>query len=98
MTGQFQLTDDQLAIQEMARRFMATELEAARALLYLAAANVTEAAPDKTRFSAMAKRLATDSGSNVVNNALQLFGGHGYLRTIPSTVSGATCARIRSSK
>ena len=62
---------------------MATELEAARALLYLAAAKVTENAPDKTRFSAMAKRLATDSGSNVVNNALQLFGGYGYLKEYP---------------
>jgi len=62
---------------------MATELEAARALLYLAAAKVTEGAPDKTRFSAMAKRLATDSGSNVVNNALQLFGGYGYLKDYP---------------
>ncbi|WP_239807283.1 acyl-CoA dehydrogenase family protein [Croceicoccus hydrothermalis] len=50
---------------------MATELEAARALLYLAAAKVTDNAPDKTRFSAMAKRLSTDSGSNIVNNALQ---------------------------
>ncbi|MXO91861.1 acyl-CoA dehydrogenase family protein [Pontixanthobacter aquaemixtae] len=62
---------------------MATELEAARALLYLAAAKVTDNAPDKSRFSAMAKRLATDSGSNVVNNALQLFGGYGYLREYP---------------
>ena len=62
---------------------MATELEAARALLYLAAAKVTENAPDKTRFSAMAKRLATDSGSNIVNNALQLHGGYGYLREYP---------------
>ena len=62
---------------------MATELEAARALLYLAAAKVTANAPDKTRFSAMAKRLATDSGSNVVNNALQLFGGYGYLKEYP---------------
>ncbi len=62
---------------------MATELEAARALLYLAAVKVTDNAPDKTRFSAMAKRLATDSGSNVVNNALQLFGGYGYLRDYP---------------
>ncbi len=62
---------------------MATELEAARALLYLAAAKVTDNAPDKTRFSAMAKRLATDSGSNVANNALQLFGGYGYLRDYP---------------
>lgn len=62
---------------------MATELEAARALLYLAAAKVTDNAPDKTRFSAMAKRLSTDSGSNVVNNALQLFGGYGYLQDYP---------------
>ena len=62
---------------------MATELEAARALLYIAAAKVAENAPDKTRFSAMAKRLATDSGSNVVNNALQLFGGYGYLKEYP---------------
>ena len=62
---------------------MATELEAARALLYLAAAKVTAGAPDKTRFSAMAKRLATDSGSNVANNALQLFGGYGYLKDYP---------------
>ncbi|VVT09400.1 acyl-CoA dehydrogenase family protein [Erythrobacter sp. EC-HK427] len=62
---------------------MATELEAARALLYLAAAKVTDGAPDKTRFSAMAKRLATDSGSNVVNNALQIFGGYGYLKDYP---------------
>ena len=62
---------------------MATEVEAARALLYLAAVKVTENAPDKTRFSAMAKRLATDSGSNVVNNALQLFGGYGYLKDYP---------------
>src|SRR3546814_9895691 len=59
---------------------MATELEAARALLYLAAAKVTSGAPDKTRFSAMAKRLATDSGSNIAHNALQLFGGYGYLK------------------
>jgi len=62
---------------------MATELEAARALLYLAAAKVTDNAPDKSKFSAMAKRLATDSGSNVVNNALQLFGGYGYLKEYP---------------
>lgn len=62
---------------------MATDLEAARALLYLAAAKVTSGAPDKTRFSAMAKRLATDSGSEIVNNALQLFGGYGYLKDYP---------------
>ena len=62
---------------------MATELEAARALLYVAAAKVTANAPDKTRFAAMAKRLATDNGSKVVNDALQLFGGYGYLKDYP---------------
>ncbi len=62
---------------------MATDLEAARALLYLAAAKVTEGAPDKTRFAAMAKRLSTDNGSKIVNDALQLFGGYGYLMDYP---------------
>jgi acyl-CoA dehydrogenase len=62
---------------------MATDLEAARALLYMAAAKVTAGAPDKSRFSAMAKRLATDNGSKIVNDALQLFGGYGYLKDYP---------------
>ncbi len=62
---------------------MATDLEASRALLYLAAGKVTANAPDKTRFAAMAKRLATDNGSKIVNDALQLFGGYGYLQDYP---------------
>ncbi len=74
--AEFQNTQFQLAD-------MATELEAARALLYLAAAKVTSNAPDKTRFSAMAKRFATDTGSSVVDRALQVFGGYGYLKDYP---------------
>ena len=62
---------------------MATDLEAARALLYVAAAKVNANAPDKSRFSAMAKRLATDNGSKIVNDALQLHGGYGYLKDYP---------------
>ena len=62
---------------------MATELEAARALLYLAAAKVTAEAPDKTRFAAMAKRFASDTGSAVADRALQLHGGYGYLQDYP---------------
>jgi alkylation response protein AidB-like acyl-CoA dehydrogenase len=62
---------------------MATELEAARALLYVAAAKVSADASDKTMFAAMAKRLATDTGSKVANDALQLLGGYGYLRDYP---------------
>jgi len=62
---------------------MATDLEAARALLYLAAAKVTANAPDKSRFSAMAKKLATDNGSEIVDKALQMYGGYGYLKDYP---------------
>lgn len=74
--AEFQNTQFQLAD-------MATDLEASRALLYLAAAKVTANAPDKTRFSAMAKKLATDNGSSIVDRALQMFGGYGYLRDYP---------------
>jgi alkylation response protein AidB-like acyl-CoA dehydrogenase len=62
---------------------MATELAAARALLYQAAAKVSAGAPDKTQFAAMAKRLATDTGMAVADRALQLHGGYGYLMDYP---------------
>ena len=62
---------------------METDLQAARWLLYVAAAKVTANAPDKTRFAAMAKRLATDNGSSIVDRALQLHGGYGYLQDYP---------------
>jgi alkylation response protein AidB-like acyl-CoA dehydrogenase len=62
---------------------METELQAARALLYLAAVKVTEGAADRTRFAAMAKRFATDAGWSVVDRALQLHGGYGYLQDFP---------------
>jgi len=62
---------------------METDLQAARMLLYTAAVKVTDNAPDKTKFAAMAKRLATDSGSRIVDQALQLHGGYGYLQDYP---------------
>ncbi|GHF18655.1 acyl-CoA dehydrogenase [Kordiimonas sediminis] len=62
---------------------MATELEAARLLLYAAAQKVSAKALDATASAAMAKRFATDVGSTVVNDALQLFGGYGYLMDYP---------------
>jgi alkylation response protein AidB-like acyl-CoA dehydrogenase len=62
---------------------METELQAARTMLYAAAVKVTENAPDKSKFAAMAKRLATDTGSSVVDRALQLHGGYGYLQDYP---------------
>jgi alkylation response protein AidB-like acyl-CoA dehydrogenase len=74
--GDFQNTQFMLADME-------TELQAARMLLYAAAVKVTENAPDKTKFAAMAKRLATDSGSSIVDRALQLHGGYGYLQDYP---------------
>jgi alkylation response protein AidB-like acyl-CoA dehydrogenase len=58
---------------------MATELEAARTLLWRAAAALDAKAPDATRLCAMAKRFATDTGFEVANRALQMFGGYGYL-------------------
>lgn len=62
---------------------MATELEAARLLLHKAASKVDANAPDATPFAAMAKRLATDTGFKVVNEALQLHGGYGYVSDFP---------------
>lgn len=70
--GQFQATQFKLAD-------MATELEAARLMLYSAAAKLDAKTPDATKACAMAKRFATDTGSKVANDALQIFGGYGYL-------------------
>ena len=62
---------------------MVTELEASRALLYKAAQKVSEDAPDKTQYAAMAKLKATEAGSKIANHALQLHGGYGYLMDYP---------------
>ncbi|MTE11809.1 acyl-CoA dehydrogenase family protein [Nocardia aurantiaca] len=58
---------------------MRTSLEAARTLLWRAAAALDADAPDKVELCAMAKRFATDAGFEVANKALQLHGGYGYL-------------------
>ena len=58
---------------------MATELQAARALVRDAARAIDEGAPDAAAQCAMAKRFATDAGFDVANRALQLHGGYGYL-------------------
>ncbi|MDR6771674.1 isobutyryl-CoA dehydrogenase [Azospirillum sp. BE72] len=58
---------------------MATELEAARTFVHRAASALDAKSKDATRLCAMAKRFATDTGFEVANNALQLFGGYGYL-------------------
>jgi alkylation response protein AidB-like acyl-CoA dehydrogenase len=61
----------------------ATELEASRLMLLRAASAVTNGEPGATRLAAMAKRLVTDAGFEVVNGCLQLHGGYGYLRDHP---------------
>jgi alkylation response protein AidB-like acyl-CoA dehydrogenase len=58
---------------------MATELEAARTLVWRAAAALDQHDPNATVLCAMAKRYATDVGFEVANQALQLHGGYGYL-------------------
>ena len=62
---------------------MATELDAARLMLRRAALNLDHGDTDATLHCAMAKRLATDAGFAVCNEALQLHGGYGYLRDFP---------------
>ncbi|MCF8474638.1 MAG: isobutyryl-CoA dehydrogenase [Emcibacter sp.] len=62
---------------------MATELEAARLLLHKAAMKLDEKSIDATPYAAMAKRLATDTGFNIVNESLQLHGGYGYVQDYP---------------
>ncbi|MGE0844858.1 MAG: isobutyryl-CoA dehydrogenase [Flavobacteriaceae bacterium] len=62
---------------------MATELEAARLMVYRAASLLDARDPGASRAAAMAKRFATDAGFSIVNEALQLHGGYGYLRDYP---------------
>jgi hypothetical protein len=58
---------------------MDTELEMARTFLLRAAGALDDNAPDTVKLCAMAKRVATDTGFDVANKALQLHGGYGYL-------------------
>ena len=62
---------------------MATELVAARQMVRLAASKLDAGARDASTYCAMAKRFATDAGFTVVNEALQLHGGYGYIREYP---------------
>jgi alkylation response protein AidB-like acyl-CoA dehydrogenase len=62
---------------------MATDLDAARLMVRRAAHALDNRDPNATRYCAMAKRLATDTGFEVANQALQLHGGYGYLRDFP---------------
>jgi isobutyryl-CoA dehydrogenase len=62
---------------------MATDLDAARLMVWRGAASLDAADPCAVMHCAMAKRLATDAGFRICNDALQLFGGYGYLKDFP---------------
>jgi alkylation response protein AidB-like acyl-CoA dehydrogenase len=62
---------------------MATALAAARLMVWRGAVSLDRGDPEATMHCAMGKRLATDAGFDVANQALQLFGGYGYLKDFP---------------
>ncbi|EGQ8505071.1 TPA: acyl-CoA dehydrogenase family protein [Vibrio parahaemolyticus] len=62
---------------------MATELVAARQLVRYAASKLDRGDPDATTYCAMAKRFATDVGFQICDQALQIYGGYGYIKEYP---------------
>ena len=62
---------------------MATKTEAARNLVYVAALAVDGGEPNVSKISAMCKLFATDVAMEVTTNAVQIFGGYGYMRDYP---------------
>lgn len=80
---QFGKSLDQFQALQFKFADMATELDAARLMLYRGADALDRKTAEATTYCAMAKRLATDIGFQVVNDALQLHGGYGYLKDFP---------------
>lgn len=62
---------------------MATETEAARALVYATARHIDSGAKDISKYSAMAKLFPSDVAMRVTTNAVQVLGGYGYMRDYP---------------
>ena len=62
---------------------MATQVEAARALTYAAARAIDGGEKDVSRMSAMAKVFASDTAMKVTTDAVQVFGGYGYMKEYP---------------
>lgn len=62
---------------------LATQVEAARHLVYAAARAVDAGVKDVSKISAMSKVFATDTAMRVATDAVQLFGGYGYSREYP---------------
>ncbi|MCX6639191.1 MAG: acyl-CoA dehydrogenase family protein [bacterium] len=62
---------------------LATEIESARALLYKTARLIDSGATNISKFSAMSKLKCSDVAMRVTTDAVQLFGGYGYMRDYP---------------
>jgi alkylation response protein AidB-like acyl-CoA dehydrogenase len=62
---------------------MATQVEAARNLVYQASAMIDEGHPQVTKFAAMAKLFASDTAMRVTTDAVQILGGYGYIKEYP---------------
>jgi alkylation response protein AidB-like acyl-CoA dehydrogenase len=62
---------------------MAMHVEAARGLVYAAAAKADRGDPDLTFASAAAKCFASDTAMRVTTDAVQLLGGYGYIKDFP---------------
>lgn len=70
------------AIQHMLAD-MATQIEAARALVYSTARMIDAGAKDFSKESSMAKVFASDVAMKVTTDAVQILGGYGYMRDYP---------------
>ena len=62
---------------------MATQIEAARALVYQAAGHIDDTQEEQERLSAMTKFYATDVAMKVTTDAVQILGGYGYMKDYP---------------
>jgi len=62
---------------------MGTQVEAARALVYSTAKMIDSGAKDISKLSAMSKLFASDVCMRVTTDAVQVFGGYGYMRDYP---------------
>ena len=72
----------QQAVQQMLAD-MAIQVEAARALVYSVAKTIDSGSKDFTQESAMSKVFASDTAMRVTTDAMQIFGGVGYMRDYP---------------
>lgn len=62
---------------------MAIQIEAARALIYSAARMIDSGAKNIAKVSAMSKTFASDTAMKVTTDAVQIFGGYGYMKEYP---------------